>query len=432
MITVVAALLLTACTAVDSPPIPLPSASTSGLTLNNLISSQNINVSEPLSLNGLAAIAVFTNPDLKVLRASLGVADSQVFAAGLFPDPTFSLGFDVPLNGTGLVTALSVGLGIDFNALAHRPSALRAARANYEKVYYDIAWAEWLTGEQARLLGARVFHLRGIKALTTQLRYYTDNELAQSLLAVSHGDLSPTSLEARRLAATDAADRDRSAELQLRDAELKLNRLLGIDPAETLFVAALNHPLQTLPSVQALFVNAEDARVDLAAIRANYLVALATIDAAQLGAYPLPALGINMARDTGKLKTLGPSISFALPLWNRGRGDIAVAQANQAQLRAEYSARLEQVRADIAAAWTALDISRKQRADIRHEITPLISQADATDRAAERGDLSLSIAYSSRMTLLDKQIVEATLALAVSEFEIALEISTGQPLEAIR
>lgn len=58
-------------------------------------------------------------------------------------------------------------------------------------------------------------------------------------------------------------------------------------------------------------------------------------------------------------------------------------------------------------------------------------QAEANDRAAARGDISVSTANAARMTLLDKQITEATLALAVAEYEIALEISAGQALEAI-
>ena len=423
--------ILTACTTVNSIPGPLPSLTPTALSLSG-VDSQNVDLSEPIEPGTLAMIAVFTNPDLNALRAGERVAGTQVFAAGLYPDPTFSLGLDVPLNGTGLVTALSLGLGYDFATLVRRPSAFRAARINLEKVRYDIAWAEWLTGEQARLLAVRVAHLRHIKTLTAQLRYYTDDELARAFRASSRGDLSPASLESRRLAAADAADRDRNVELQLRDAELNLNRLLGIDPLERLLISEQNRHPQSLPSAHALFVSAEHARADLAALLANYRGSLVSIDAARLGVYPLPTLGINAARDTGNLKTLGPNISFTLPLWNRGRGDLAVAKANQVQLRADYFARLEQVRADIAAAWTALDITQQQRADINNEITPLIFQANATDRAAQRGDLSLSLAQASRIAFLDNLFVEATLALAVAEFEIALEISAGQPLEAIR
>ncbi|MEZ5571222.1 MAG: hypothetical protein R3E64_04285 [Halioglobus sp.] len=60
---------------------------------------------------------------------------------------------------------------------------------------------------------------------------------------------------------------------------------------------------------------------------------------------------------------------------------------------------------------------------------PLQPQADAYDRAAARGDLSASAASDARMALLDKQIVVTTLALAMAELEIALEVSVGRPLE---
>ncbi|RIJ15789.1 hypothetical protein D1227_13880 [Henriciella mobilis] len=232
-ITLLAGSLLSGCAITGSTPDSLPLATDSGLTLDVAAGSQDVDLSGPLGPDALAVIAVFTNPDLKALRASAGVAQAQVFAAGLYPDPTFSLGFDLPLNGTGLVPALGAGLGYDFAALARRPSTLRAARANQERLRYDIVWAEWLTGEQARLLAARISHLRGIKTQTEALRRYADDELKRALRAASRGDLPPASLETRRLAATDAADRDRTAELQLRSAELDLNRVLGIDPVET-------------------------------------------------------------------------------------------------------------------------------------------------------------------------------------------------------
>ena len=429
--TMLAGLLLTGCATTGSIPDPLPSATESGLTLKVAAGSQDVDLSEPLGPDALAVIAVFTNPDLKALRARAGVAEAQVFAAGLYPDPTFSLGFDVPLNGTGLVPALGAGLGYDFAALARRPSTLRAARADQERLQYDIVWAEWLTGEQARLLAARVSHLRRIKTQTEALRRYADDELQRALRAASRGDLPPASLETRRLAATDAADRNRTVELQLRSAELDLNRVLGIDPAETLSIEAPAASAKPLPSVQSIFMSAQTVRADLAALRAGYQGSAATIDAARLGAYPLPALGINAARDTGKLNTLGPNVSFTLPIWNRGQGNLAIAKAGQAQLRADYAARVESVRADIASARAAAEITRAQRADVTRDIAPLVQQAEANDRAAARGDISISTANAAHMTLLDKQITEAVLALAVAEYEIVLEISAGQPLEAI-
>lgn len=400
--------------------------------LTMVAATQAIDLSQPLSVDSLAAIAVYTNPDLIALRAGEGVAEAQVFAAGLFPDPSFSFGLDDPLNGVDVSSALLIGLGIDFAALARRPAALRGAQADLDAVRLDIAWSEWLTGEQARLLAVRVAHLRQIKTLTAQLQQLASTELDRNLRAASRGDVSAASLEASRLAAADAADRDRSVELQLRTAELDLNLLLGIEPSQQLRLATPPALVEALPSEQALYQCALATRADLAGLRAAYEGSQAALEAAALGRYPLPTLDINAGRDTSRVKTIGPGISFALPLWNRGQGELAVVSASQAQLRADYSARLTAIRGDVATALASLHITQQQRADVARELVPLQPQVEANDRAAARGDLSPAAANTARMTLLDKQVVEAALSESLAELEIALEVSVGRPLESIQ
>ncbi|HST28920.1 MAG TPA: TolC family protein, partial [Rudaea sp.] len=102
----------------------------------------------------LADIAIVANPDLKALRAQAGVADAQVFAAGLLPDPQIGIGVDDP-DGSGVVNAYTLNAGFDIAALLTRHSRVAAARANAEQVRRDIAWQEWLAANQVRLLARR-------------------------------------------------------------------------------------------------------------------------------------------------------------------------------------------------------------------------------------------------------------------------------------
>ena len=386
---------------------------------------RTINLEGALSASDLAAIAVVTNPDLKALRAREGVASAQVFAAGLLPDPAISAGFDTPLNGQGLVSAIAGSLGYDSLALMRQAPLSRRTEADLKAVREDIAWIEWLTAQQARLLAVRVVYLRKIRAQTRGFRALSDTELMRALHATGRGDLAPAALETRRIAATDAADRDRAAESQLRIAELDLNRLLGIDPASELNLGLPELDRPQLATSEDLFKRAVTNRADLAALRANYEGTSADIALARLGGFPAPSLSLNAARDTGKIRSIGPNVSLTLPIWNRGRGDIAVAEASQKVLHAEYVARLEQVRADIAAARAAYEIANRQAADVANELAPLEPQADAADRAAERGDISQSAADATRLALIDKQIILTSLKQAEMEFLIALEIAAG-------
>jgi outer membrane protein TolC len=424
------ALLLCACSDQPAKPLPLPTTPAPAPALAQVAASADL--ARPLDGDALAAIAVLANPDLRALRTREGVAAAQVFAAGLLPDPIITFGLDIPTNGDDVSPALLLGLGIDFAEIARQPANLRGAQAELASVRYDIAWSEWLTAEQARLLGLRVSHLRRIEALTGELRELANEQLAHSLQATGRGDLPAAALEAARLAAADAGDRYRNAQLQLRGAELDLNRLLGIDPGTRVRLAAPPEPPTGLPDDEALYQLAVATRCDLAALRAGYEGSQAAVDVAALERYPLPVLELNAARDTSRIKTLGPAISFSLPLWNRGRGDVAVAAATQAQLRVEYLARLETIRADLAAASANLQVTERQRAELQQELAPLEPQVRSSAGAARRGDLSQAAAAATRANLLDKQVVEAELTLAMAEFGIALEVSVGQPLEDLR
>lgn len=196
---VLALTALSGCVTDGGPLETLAEIKPQGLTIYEASQSHALDLSMPLSPNNLATIAVYTNPDLIALRSRENVALAQVFAAGLYPDPNLSFGFDAPLNGVGLVPALASGLGFDFAAIARRPAVIRAEQANLDSIRMDIAWAEWLVGEQVKLAATRSAYARDIYSKTRIYRALTDNELVQTLKAVTRGDLPASALEARRL-----------------------------------------------------------------------------------------------------------------------------------------------------------------------------------------------------------------------------------------
>ena len=167
-------------------------------------------------------------------------------------------------------------------------------------------------------------------------------------------------------------------------------------------------------------------RADLDGLRAGLGGANDSISVAEASRFPLPGISLNAGRDSGNLKTLGPTVSFTLPVWNRAQGDIAVARADLSALEAEYLARTETVRADIGAAASAFIIARRQHLDVATELGGIAQQAD---RAALRGDISQTSAAAIRLAALDKDILADTLSLAAFEAFVALETETGKPLE---
>jgi len=383
-----------------------------------------IDLSRPLSPDQLGLIAVIANPGLRAERARLGVAEAQVFEAGLFPDPQFSFSLDRPASAPGLVDAIAGGLGIDTASLYMRPLRQRAARAASDQVRLDLAWQEWQTAGQARLIAARVRGLETIWRIALEASLAADDALDRTLRAVARGDLSANDLEARRIAAADAGDRARTAERDLFAARFALNAVLGLSPDALVMVEAA--PVHgSVPDPAPLVERAYAQRIDLAALRAGYDSQDASLRVALLQQYPRLNLSLNAARDTGAVRTNGVAIGFDLPLWNRNRGAIAVQDATREQLRAEYEARLFTIRSEVTTLIAAYRIGLRQRDALEAQVTPLRQTVEAFERAGARGDIARVTAETARQALTDKEIALAVLDQALSEQWVALELASG-------
>ena len=434
-----ASLLLGACA--QYSPKPLPSEAV--LTPPNLsvlsadaqhidrpfLHPQPIDLSQPLNANALAVIAVLENPDLKAQRAKIGVTDAQVFAARLLPDPSFQANFDKRLSGPDPHNGYGAQIGLDLNTLRTRAVTRQAGEADKRQVRLDLAWAEWNTAGQARLEGVRVFEL------TRQLKLAeVSAQSAEKLFdAVSHaagrGDVSATDLDARRQALVDAQAKLRQAETALVTAKSDLNKELGLPP-ETVIALAPPEASPTPPAADVLVSQAIARRLDLQALRAGYTSSEADLHKAVLEQFPNLSLALAGASDTANNKTIGPIIGFTLPLWNRNRGNIAIATATREQLRAEYEARLFQTRAEISAGIEGLTALRQQRADLAGQMPALSRYAQATERASARGDIAEATAATADQAMRDRELALMQIDQQIEEQTIALELLSGGPSEA--
>lgn len=388
-----------------------------------------LDLSAPLTPNAIATVAVLNNPDLKAQRVRAGVADAQVFAAGLLPDPSISLGASKVITGPDPFVDLASAIGLDINALRTRGVTRQQAIANARQVRLDLAWAEWQTAEEARIQAVRIVGFGDLVGLARASREVADSLLQRTERAAARGDVSGDRLQSARLAALSAANDLRAAEAQLATANSELDKLLGLPPGTELRLATMPLPAAP-PSVESLFAIARVSRTDLLALQAGYAAQEAAVHKAVLEQFPKLDLSINANRDSAGNFLLGPAIDFTLPLWNRNRGGIAVERATRAALKAEYEARLFQTRADIGAAVAALEVARRQKADAESGLPEIRRYADASRRAAARGDVSLETALTAEQTLRDRLTAIARSEEDIREQTIALELLTGAPKEA--
>lgn len=391
----------------------------------------SLDFTKPLTADELAVIAVLANPNLRALRSQQQVADAQVFASGLLPDPQLSLGVDRVLapRGQGLSDAFAGSLTLDLlGALVTRSVERQITHAAAEQVRLDMAWQEWITAGQARLLAIRLPRQRMAAQLARQAADDAEVGLRRTLAVAARGDLKGDEVEARRIAASDASTRALAAERDAETSALELNRILGLMPGEVLLVADAP-PLDEWrpPDPVALFAAARGARLDLQAFAAGYDSQQAALHRAVLGQYPRLSLTLNRARDTSSVQTFGPAVALDLPIWNRNRGAIAVAEATRERLRSEFAARLYQSRADIADLVATLNRNEQAREAVAAQLPGIERIADGFEAAARRGDVTVPLAESARASAIDKRLAYLALDQACAEERVALAVAVGRP-----
>jgi outer membrane protein TolC len=389
---------------------------------------QPIDLSQPLTPNALAVIAVLENPDLRAQRAKVGVSDAQAFAARLLPDPQIQGNFDKLLSGPDAFNALGGQIALDLNQLRTARVTRQNADASKRQVRLDLAWAEWQTAGQARLQSVRILALLRQRDIARASAASAEMLFKRAARAGGRGDLSATDVDVRRQAALDAADKARTAENDLAAARGELNKLLGLAPDTVVRLAAPAEPAAPPPATE-LVTQSLNRRLDLQALRAGYDAAEADVHKAILDQFPNLSLTLAGARDTSDNYTLGPAVGFTLPLWNRNRGGIATATATRVQLKAEYDARLFQTRAEISAAVAGLETVRRQKAALVSQMPEIRQIATASSAAADRGDLAPASAATMQQALRDRELTLSQLDQQIGEQTIALELLSGGPSE---
>ena len=388
-----------------------------------------LDFSKPLTPEELSVVAVLVNPDLKAVRAREGVADAQVFSAGLLPDPQLSAGLDHPISPTrGLVNAYNLALSWNVASLITRPSARRAAEAESEQTRYDVAWQEWMVANKAQLLAERMAYLEKREAVASEASDSALRLLESTRRSLAHGDAKIDELGLREAAYIDARDTALALAREKETARQELNRLLGLPPADPVSITV--KPVYDISSLNAsdIFAFARRERLDLIALQKGYDAQEERLYGAILGQYPGFSLGFSRASDTSKVNTVGISVSIDIPVFNRNRGAIAVARATRAQLRAEYAARLHQARSDISILEADIENISRERAALKKELPLLRRAAEAMRGAMERGDADLVSYEAVRAALLDKELKLLALEQAASEQRVALQLAAGAPL----
>ncbi len=390
---------------------------------------RRFDVADGLDLTEVGTLAVLNNPDLRAQRARLALAGAQAFAAGLLPDPQLSVGLDKPTGDTaGLVNALSLGLGYDLIPLLTRQSRLDATHRGEDKVRLDLLWQEWQVIQRARMLAVRLgLEQQRLQLLHTMQALY-QQRYQRSARALDAGDLTLDVNGTDLTALIDTFSQINQLEQTHNQTRHDFNLLLGLAPEVDVPLAPLTPPAPVdADLVHTRLRQLPRLRPDLLALQAGYASQEASLRAAVLAQFPSLGIGVNRARDTGDVETIGLSVNLTLPLFSGNRGAIAVASATREQLRAEYRARLARTHMDVDRLLRLQALLQRQQQRLRQYLPRLQTLVERARRAYTRGDIQALTFLNMESTWVNKRLEQISLEQTSWENRIALEALLALP-----
>ncbi len=396
-----------------------------------LLRPLTIDEREGFSPDEIAVMTVVASPALRALRAQHGVARAQLVEAGLLPNPQFGASFDrVQAHGDPtLVNGSSLGVSWDVTALLALREATAAARATADALDLSIAWQEWQAAQDARLRAFRILSLeerlpwaREVESDLTRTMSELQQAVAQRLRVAT--DLAPAGEAQRR------AEADRFAlEEQLIGDRAALNLALGrpADAPLALRAAAAFPALPTQAGAE-LLRGLEARRLDLVALKLGYASQEAALRGAVKAQFPKINVSFARARDTSNVATRSIGITLELPLFDRGQGRIAIAQATRQQLFDEYVARVAEARSQVGQMIKEIAATRQQLVAVEATLPRLESLAAALGAAVTERRVGTGDYRDARGALAARRIERSQLQQSLVELGVGLEIATGRPL----
>ena len=394
------------------------------------LAAHPFNPDDGLDMTEVAILAVMNNPDLKVARDERSIAQAELMAAGVLPNPQLTAGLDHPTNGgPGTVNAFSAGLSSDIVALLTRNASVNASRANSLKLNLTVLWQEWQVVQQARLLFVNSIEQQRMMEELKAYRDLFDTRYQRAQQALKEGALTIDRVSADLTALQEANTSINDLELQMSKTRHDLNTLLDLSPDIKLnLVGNADLPEPDQARIEASLAQLRSRRPDLLALQAGYKSQEERLRKAVLSQFPALTIGVTRARDTSGIYTSGIGITLSLPLFDRGQGPIAIAKATRERLYDEYQARLNRAYADVKSLLSLSNQVNRQHREVINILPEMERTAARAKAALDAGNLDITTYTDLQAALLKKRLETIVLEQTLLEQRIALQTLLGADL----
>ena len=324
-------------------------------------------------------VAFLRNRTLQTLLAEVGIAQAEWVQAGRAPNPVLSADMRFGLDASG--TGADLGVVQEFLSVLQLPLRKRVAQAELEATKLGIGSALFELATQVR---AAFFEAQGAEQML-ELRQRVSESVALA------ADVSRRQHEAGNITDLERANQEalvQEAKLALAEAELAaveqreaLTALLGLWGGETRW--QVGRRLPGLPQEElareGLESVAVERRLDLAAARQRVVAAASSPGLRRLWGFLPEAGGVASEREVeGGLWSMGPSLEFAVPLFDQRQAERAVAQARRRQSEADFARMAVQIRSDVRRGWARLEAARNRA--LYYERVALPLRADIVEQ----------------------------------------------------
>jgi cobalt-zinc-cadmium efflux system outer membrane protein len=355
---------------------PLPSGDTQSLS-NQLLA-------QPLTPDSAITLALIHNPAVRETTARLGFASADVYDAARIANPVFSASRLASTNPTAVSAQIGLGIAFSFTDLLLLPARSHFAEARFEAVKLEVGAAAMRLASDAETAWYRLAGAEQTATLRAKVSEAADASATLAQRYFDAGNINKRELAMEKAAAAQAQLDVLSAQADAQSARSSLNRIMGLPATQSSWTIAggLPAPLTNEDSLDGLLKLATESRLDVAGARKN-AEAIANAYGLERKTRLLGPIeiGYDHEKETDGSSIRGPSLSWAIPLFNWGSGRVARAQAELDRAEAELSARELDASNDVQATYTAM-IAAKALAE-RYR-TQLIPQREAVVEQAGR------------------------------------------------
>ena len=380
-------------------------------------------VDDGLTADESVAISLWNNAALHESLSQLGVSTGQLFDAGLFADPQFSIFFPIGPKQLEFTTFQAI------DALWLRPIRVRAAELDLCQLSQQMVQNGLDVARDVRNAHADLVLAQQRAELTNDALELLEQiaELAEKRLDA--GDISELEVTTSRIEALRADANAASAVHNVKLAQQRLRTLMGLSrPAAQLKAIDDNVGISPIEADQLVAI-ALAMRPDL---RAAELQATAAIERAELARNQFMNVDVVLdANERGRSGfEAGPGLRMTLPFFNGNRGGIAIADAQVEVANRRYTTLRDQVELEVRAAHTRLQQADEQQRLIDDRILPALKTAGELARKNyEAGGVPYFLVLQTTGQFIDARLRRLTATADLRRATAELERSVGQRLD---